>query len=82
VRTEPSGFSRGRQVFAHGGVVPIGKVGDEVKERAAQLDGIVEEGALLSGLLEPLPAFRAEKLLAVVRSPREHFPSGCVNEGW
>jgi hypothetical protein len=43
-----------------GGVVPIGEVGDEVEQRAAQFPDIVEESRVFPGVLEPLATLLAE----------------------
>jgi len=46
----------GGEKFGHGGAVPIGKVGDEVEQGAAELEGVFEERGLLPGFLEPFAA--------------------------
>ena len=65
----------GFEVFADGGIVPIGKVGDEIQQPTAQLGRFIKELWILPGLLESFAAFRAEKPLPVVMCPLQHqFP--------
>ena len=70
----------GVEVFADGGVVPIGEVGDEVEERAAELNRIVEQLPVSTRLLETRAAFTAEQFLTFVRSPGKHLLPRLVDE--
>ena len=68
------------QVFRHRGVVPIGEVGDEVEQRAAELFRIIEQRGLLPSLLEPLSAFLAEQTSAVRAMSKRAFRRGPCRE--
>ena len=47
--------------FGDGGIIPIREVGDEIEERAAQLQGVIEELRILAGSFKPFAALGAQK---------------------
>ena len=59
----------GVEVFADGGVVPVGEVGDEVEQRLAQRVVVVEQGRLLLDLEESRETLRPLEL-ALLGRPR------------
>src|ERR1700730_7252406 len=61
------------EVFTDDRVVPIGEVCDEIEQCAAQLKPVFKKRGILPSGLKPLTTFVAEKLLPIVRGPREHF---------
>jgi hypothetical protein len=46
--------------FAIGGVVPVGKIGNEIEESTAELDRVIEKSRFLPRIFEADPALRAK----------------------
>ena len=68
----------GVEVVGDGGVVPVGEVGDEVEQRAAQTVVVVEAASeLLSSLDEPLETLGPLRSSAAGRPPTQAHELSC-----
>ncbi len=65
----------GGEILGHGGIIPVGKVGDEIEERAAKLHGVVEQRRVGPRRAEAFAAFDAHARQPFVRRPPEHLPA-------